>query len=101
MKASAGDGRIWMWLDVALVALIALACVAAVHFRRAAGAEPGHVWMLFPVGLLCWLSGRRFRPGPAIKAALVWGAVFLFLMAAYAYRWELLVAGVWALAALH
>ena len=90
-----------MWLDVALVAAIALACIAAVHFRRESGAAPGHVWMLFPVGLLCWLSGRRFNPGLVLKGVLIWGAVFAFLTAAYAYRWELLLAVAYALAALH
>ena len=93
------NGRVWMWLNVALVAVIALACVAAVHFREEAGQGAGPVWMLFPVGLLCWLSGRRFHAGFLLRGALTWGAVFLFLMAAYAYRLELRLAGERALAA--
>ena len=93
------DRRAWMWLDVALVAAIALVCIAAVHLRAETGQGAGPAWMLFPVGLLCWLSGRRFNAGFLLKGALTWGAVFVFLLAAYAYRLELRMAGERALAA--
>ena len=78
-----------MWLDIALIAAIAAAGIIAVSFR-----EPGSgpAWMLFPIGMLCFLSGRRFSLPATAKAALTWGALFLILIAGYTYRFELGIA---------
>ncbi|MCY4035244.1 MAG: hypothetical protein OXF29_06255 [Hyphomicrobiales bacterium] len=87
------DGRIWMWLDIALVAFIALAFVVVIYFREETGQPHGYAWVLFPIGLLSWISVRRFNAGFLIKGILAWGAIFLFLLTAYTYRFELQAAG--------
>ena len=82
-----------MWLDIALVALIALVFVAVISFREETGQSQGYAWALFPIGLLSWISMRRFNAGFLIKGILAWGAIFLFLITAYTYRFELQVVG--------
>ena len=93
-----GD-RVWMWIDIALVALIVLVSIAAIYFREAAGQPQGYAWVLVPIGLLSWISGRRFDAGFLIRGVLAWGAIFLFLITAYAYRFELQIAAGHMLAA--
>lgn len=94
-------GKTLVWLDIALVAFLALVVIAAVSFRRETGSGHGYAWMLFPVGLLCWISGRRFNAGLLITGALTWGAIFLFLVFLYAYRFDLLMLAMRLLAAIH
>ena len=87
------EDRFWMWIDIALVAFIVLILIVAVHFREGIGQAQGYVWMLVPIGLLSWVSRRRFNAGFLIKGILAWGAIFLFLITAYTYRFELQAAG--------
>lgn len=94
------NGKTWIWLDIALVALLASIVIASASFRQETGSGHGYAWMLFPIGLLCWVSGRRFNVGFLIGGALTWGAVFLFLVTVYAYRFDLLFLGLRLLAAI-
>ena len=94
------EGRVWMWVDIALVALIVLALIVAIHFREGIGQPQGYAWVLVPIGLLSWVSRRRFNAGFLIKGILAWGAIFLFLITAYTYRLELQAAGERMLAAI-
>lgn len=93
------DDKVWMWIDIALVAFIVLILIVAIHFREGIGQPQGYVWMLVPIGLLSWVSRRRFNAGFLIKGILAWVAIFLFLITAYTYRFELQAAAERLLAA--
>lgn len=94
------EDKIWMWIDIALVAFIVLVLIVAIHFREAIGQPQGYAWILVPIGLLSWVSRRRFNAAFLIKGFLAWSAIFLFLITAYTYRFELQVAGERVLAAI-
>ncbi|MCY4031225.1 MAG: hypothetical protein OXF05_03815 [Hyphomicrobiales bacterium] len=94
------EDKIWMWIDIALVAFIVLVLIVAIHFREGIGQPQGYAWVLVPIGLLSWVSRRRFNAAFLIKGILAWGAIFLFLITAYTYRFELQVAGERVLAAI-